>query len=83
MTVQSDLKKAIAAAEVAKGAYAMAAESTEDQTAKNMYNQMKTDIDKHVAQLNGRLNYLTSNNPNNAQSSNQVCNHVNDHDHIL
>jgi len=30
MTVQSDLKKAIASAQAAKGTYLMAAESTED-----------------------------------------------------
>ena len=34
MTVQSDLKKAIASAQSAKGTYLMAAESTEDQSKK-------------------------------------------------
>ena len=62
MTVQSDLKKAIASAEAAKGTYAMAAESTEDQSAKQKYQEMKTDMDKHLMYLNNRLNYLTNNN---------------------
>jgi len=62
MTVQSDLKKAIAAAEAAKGTYAMAAESTEDQTAKQKYQQMRAEMDNHLMFLNNRVNYLDSNN---------------------
>lgn len=67
MTVQSDLKKAIAAAEAAKGTYSMAAESTDDQTAKQKYQQMRTDMDNHLMFLNNRLNYLDSNNSLNQQ----------------
>ena len=67
MTVQSDLKKAIAAAEAAKGTYAMAAEATEDQTAKQKYQQMKADMDNHLMFLNNRANYLDSNNSLNQQ----------------
>lgn len=59
MTVQSDLQKAIASCEAAKGSYSMMAQSTEDQAAKQMFNQMKSDIDKHLQMLNGRLEYLT------------------------
>lgn len=62
MTVQSDIQKAIASAEAAKGSYAMMAQSTEDQQAKNMFNGMKSDIDRHLQFLNDRLNYLNSNN---------------------
>lgn len=67
MTVQSDLKKAIAAAESAKGSYATFAESTEDRMAKAMFQQMAQDMDKHIQQLYSRLNYLNENNPMNMQ----------------
>ena len=71
MTVQSDLKKAIAAAESAKGAYAMAAEATEDQTAKQKYQQMKSDMDNHLMFLNNRVSYLDNNNSLNQQQQGQ------------
>ena len=71
MTVQSDLKKAIASAEAAKGAYAMAAEATEDQTAKQKYQQMSADMDNHLMFLNNRVNYLDSNNSLNQQQQQQ------------
>lgn len=60
MTVQSDLKKAIASAQSAKGTYLMNAESTEDQSAKDRYQQMASDIDNHLEYLNSRLQYLSS-----------------------
>jgi rubrerythrin len=60
MTVQSDLKKAIASAQAAKGTYLMAAESTEDQSAKDRYQQMACDMDVHLEYLNSRLDYLSS-----------------------
>lgn len=63
MTVKSDLKKAIAAAENAKGEYATFVEATDDQMAKAMFQQMGQDMDRHVQQLNSRLHYLTQNNP--------------------
>lgn len=63
MTVISDLKKAIAAAESAKGSYATFAESTEDQMAKAMFEQMAQDMDSHILQLSSRLSYLSENNP--------------------
>ena len=55
MTVRNDLKKAIAAAEAAQGTYAMAAESTDDPSAKQKYQQMKADIDNHLMFLNNPL----------------------------
>lgn len=69
MTVQSDLKKAVAAAESAKGTYLMAAESTEDQTAKSTYQQMSQEMDKHVSYLNSRLSYLGTTNTLNQQQT--------------
>jgi rubrerythrin len=62
MTVKSDIQKAIASAESAKGTYAMFAESTDDVTAKQMFQQMQQDMQRHVDMMNGRLNYLTENN---------------------
>jgi rubrerythrin len=49
MTVQSDLQKAIAAAESAKGTYATFAQATEDQTAKQMFQSMSQDMDQHLS----------------------------------
>jgi Protein of unknown function (DUF1657). len=45
MTVQSDLQKAVAACESAKGSYKVMAQSTEDQSAKQMYNEMSSDLE--------------------------------------
>ena len=45
MTVQKDLQKALAAAESAKGTYSSFAQSTDDQTAKQMFNQMSQEMD--------------------------------------
>ena len=67
MTVQSDLQKAIASCEAAKGSYAMMAQSTEDKTAKQVYNQMKSDIDVHLQFLNSRLGYLNDSNQLNSK----------------
>jgi rubrerythrin len=55
MTVQKDLQKAVAAAESAKGTYATFAQSTDDQGAKQMYEQMVHDMDRHISALNSRL----------------------------
>lgn len=62
MTVQSDLQKAIASAESAKGTYAMFAQSTEDKSAKQMFEQLSMDMHRHIEMLNSRLHYLDQNN---------------------
>jgi len=62
MTVQSDLEKVIAYCEAVKGNYAIMAQSTEEQQAKDMFNNMKMDIENHMEFLNGRLEYLNQNN---------------------
>jgi rubrerythrin len=71
LTVHSDLKKALAAAESAKGSYAVFAENTEDPMAKAMFGQMAQDMDSHIQLLNSRLNYLDKNNPLNARQEQQ------------
>lgn len=66
MTVQSDLKKAIASCEAAKGSYSLMAEATEDQQAQQMFQQMSSEVDNHIQYLNDRLNFLNENNPLNS-----------------
>jgi bacterioferritin (cytochrome b1) len=69
MTVQSDLQKALAAAESAKGTYATFEQSTDDQTAKQMYKSMSQDMDDHISQINSRLGVTAQNQLN--QEANQ------------
>lgn len=66
MTVQSDLQKAIASCEAAKGSYSLMAQSTEDQQTKQTFEQMSSEVDMHIQFLNDRLNYLNTNNPLNS-----------------
>ncbi|HSH35506.1 DUF1657 domain-containing protein [Schnuerera sp.] len=66
MTVQSDLQKAIASCEAAKGSYSLMAQSTEDQQTKQTFEQMSSEVDRHIQFLNDRLNYLNENNPLNS-----------------
>jgi len=68
MTVQKDLKKAVAAAESAKGTYATFEQSTDDQTCKQMFTQMAQDMDRHISQLNNRLEVVQQNQLNNQES---------------
>jgi bacterioferritin (cytochrome b1) len=67
MTVQTDLKKAVAAAQSALGSYQTFAESTQDQAAKLMYQELAVDMERHVDVLNARLKYLSNINPLNQQ----------------
>lgn len=68
MTVKSDLEKAVAAAQSALGTYAQFASSTDDPAAKQMFQQMQQDMQRHVTMLNNRLNYVNANNKLNQQS---------------
>ncbi|HHU69878.1 MAG TPA: DUF1657 domain-containing protein [Thermoanaerobacterales bacterium] len=63
MTVQSDLKKALASAKSALGSFSTFSESTQDQTAKEMFEQMAQDMERHIELLNSRLTYIEENNP--------------------
>ncbi|SNX53829.1 DUF1657 domain-containing protein [Thermoanaerobacterium sp. RBIITD] len=67
MTVKSDIEKAVAAAQSALGTYAQFASSTDDPSAKQMFQQMQQDMQRHVNMLNNRLNYVNSNNKLNQQ----------------
>lgn len=67
MTVESDLQKAIASSQSALGNYQMFAESTQDPAAKQMFQSMAQDMERHVNQLNARIDYLSNSNPLNKQ----------------
>jgi rubrerythrin len=71
MTVQQDVQKAVAAAESAQGSYLMFSQGTQDQSAKQMFQTMADDMQRHIDQLNGRLTYLTQSNPLNQQQQQQ------------
>ncbi|TGE34479.1 DUF1657 domain-containing protein [Desulfosporosinus sp. Sb-LF] len=62
MTVQADMEKAVAAAQSALGTYEAFSTSTLDESAKQMFKEMSSDMERHVGQLRGRLNYVTQNN---------------------
>lgn len=62
MSIQSDFELVIAYCEVTKGNYALMAQSTDDTNAKQTFNSMKDDLDKHIKFLNDRLEYLKQNN---------------------
>lgn len=62
MTIQSDIERIIAYCEATKGSYALMSQSTEDTDAKDMFNSMKVDMEKHIEFLNNRLEYLKGNN---------------------
>lgn len=68
MTVQQDMQKAVAAAQSALGTYSSFSQSTQDQSAKQMFDEMSQDMQKHVAMLNSRLSYLNQNNGMNKQT---------------
>ena len=68
MTVKSDIEKAIASAQAAQGSYATFASSTDDKSAKQMFQQMERDMKRHVDLLNGRLTYVDANNNLNQQA---------------
>lgn len=62
LTVQQDLEKAVASAQAALGTYSMFATSTQDQSAKQMFKELSSDMQRHVDMLNGRLTYVTQGN---------------------
>ncbi|MFZ5816636.1 MAG: DUF1657 domain-containing protein [Bacillota bacterium] len=72
MTVQTDLQRAIAMAEAAKGNYLLFATDSEDQKATQVFRQMAEDMQRHVTILESRLNYLSQNNPLNKQGQGEA-----------
>lgn len=68
MTVENDLQQAIASAQSALGNYQMFTKSTRDPAAKQMFQSMAQDMERHVNQLNVRKDYLSNSNPLNKQN---------------
>jgi bacterioferritin (cytochrome b1) len=69
MTVKKDLEKALAAAESAKGTYATFAASTDDQTAKQAFQQMSQDMERHISTIHTRLNSTAENQLSNSTTA--------------
>ena len=69
MTVQQDLQKAVASAQAALGTYETFAQSTQDQSAKQMFQELSGEMSRHVDMLNSRLTYVTQGNPLNQKQS--------------
>jgi len=67
LTVQQDLQKAVASAQSALGTYEMFAQSTQDQSAKQMFQELSKDMQRHIDMLNSRVTYVTQGNPLNQQ----------------
>jgi bacterioferritin (cytochrome b1) len=62
MTVKSDLQKTAATLESLKGSCIQMTYATEDKTAKKIFIELKTDLEKHLDYLNNRIDYLTISN---------------------
>lgn len=71
MTVQHDLERAIAMAEVMKGSYLLFSTDSEDERAKQVFKQMAEDMERHVMILKSRLQYLAQYNLLNRQQGGQ------------
>lgn len=69
MTVQQDLQKAVAAAQSALGTYSSFSVSTQDPSAKAMFQELSQDAQRHVDILNNRLVYVSKNNKMNQETS--------------
>ena len=69
MTVQSDLQKAVAAAQSALGTYSSFSLSTQDQSAKAMFEELSKDAQRHVSMLIRLLAYVEQSNPMNQQTT--------------
>lgn len=70
MTVKGDLERAIAMAEASKGNYLLFATESEDQKAKQVFDDMAQDMDRHVKILESRKDYLNQHNKLNAGGQN-------------
>ena len=69
MTIQADLQKAVAAAQSALGTYSTFSLSTQDQSAKAMFEELSKDAQRHVSMLNSRLEYIEQNNSMNQKTT--------------
>lgn len=63
MTVRADLERSIAMAEAAQGNYLLFAVDSEDERARQVFNDMAEDMQRHVKILQSRVEYLKQHNP--------------------
>lgn len=66
MTVRQDLERSIAMAEASKGSYMLFATESDDQKAKQVFQDMASDMERHVTILKSRVDYLDQYNQLNA-----------------
>ncbi len=71
MTVRQDLDKQIAMAEASKGNYLLFAVGSEDDTARQVFTDMASDMERHVKILKSRMDYLDQYNQLNGDDDNQ------------
>ena len=62
MTVRSDLDRAIAMAEAAKGNYLLFASDSQDEMAQEVFTDMAEDMERHAMILRSRIEYLDEHN---------------------
>lgn len=58
MTVRSEIERAKAIAEAARGNYLLFAEQTAERKAKTVFREMADDMERHTKILTSRLDYL-------------------------
>ncbi|HYF91993.1 MAG TPA: DUF1657 domain-containing protein [Symbiobacteriaceae bacterium] len=66
MTVYANLERSLAMAEASKGNYLLFATESEDEKAKQVFQDMADDMDRHAKILQSRIDYLQQNNQLNA-----------------
>ncbi|HWI64102.1 MAG TPA: DUF1657 domain-containing protein [Symbiobacteriaceae bacterium] len=66
MTVYANLERALAMAEASKGSYLLFATDSEDDKAKQVFQDMASDMERHSKILQSRIDYLEQNNQLNA-----------------
>jgi rubrerythrin len=71
MTVHGDLDRAIAMAEASKGNYLLFAVDSEDETARQVFQDMADDMERHVGILRSRQEYLEQYNPLNGENGDE------------
>ncbi|HWI53628.1 MAG TPA: DUF1657 domain-containing protein [Symbiobacteriaceae bacterium] len=69
MTVYANLERALAMVEASKGNYLLFATDSEDDKAKQVFQDMASDMERHAKILQSRIDYLEQNNQLNAGES--------------
>lgn len=69
MTVYANLERALAMVEASKGNYLLFATDSEDEKAKQVFQDMASDMERHAKILQSRIDYLSQNNQLNPDDS--------------